>query len=508
MQVAPNFGRQLAVCSIVLTLVCGCGGGGGSSVSAPATLAPNASSNASSPNIDPSDAANNWTSSRFDPSGSGYNPAQTTITKSNVATLKPKWIFQGAGGSYSGAIVANGTVYYADNSGTVYALNESTGSEEWQFVTPVPDAFLSTLLYWNGMIYAPTAAAAQFYVLSASSGAELWDYAPQSGWGSPYQGSPLGRYKGSPVYWLGSIYEGAGNHWEPYDACMSGSQLMRFDPNSATTLATANLATNGTTGVGVWSAPVFDADGNMYAATGNTCSFTIGQYGDSMLQLNSSNLGVVWHAQGPVDNHDWDFGATPVVVGNLVVDGGKDGNVYAYNRQTGQLEWEEPNNLLGAVIAPLATDGTHIIVGEGVYGSSTAGEVVCYDLQGNVLWTVATGMDPNWPSHSVASGPVISQGIVYVAFTQANCTSMCDGISALDITTGKQLWRYATATPILGAISIVNGGLFAAEIDEPDLYEFVPTSSSSSTTTPRVIKGWPSNARVQKDYWYRRSIKE
>jgi outer membrane protein assembly factor BamB len=502
MQGALNFGRRAASCSILLTLVCGCGGG--SSVPSPSHTV--ASSLTTSPNIDPSDTASNWTSSRYDPSGSGYNPAQTAITEANVATLKPQWIFKGNAGSYSGVIVANGTVYYSDNSGTVYALNETTGSEQWQFVTPTPDAFLAAPLYANGMIYAPSSAASQFYVLSASSGAELWNYAPQSGWGTPYQGNPLGRYKGAPVYWLGSIYEGAGNHWEPYDACMSGSQLMRFDPYSATTLATADLATNGTTGVGVWSTPVFDSDGNMYAATGNTCSFTIGKYGDSMLQLNASNLNVVWHSQGPVDDHDWDFGATPIVVGNLVVDGGKDGNVYAYNRETGQLAWEEPNNLLGSVIAPLATDGTHIVVGYGVYGTNAA-EIVCYDLQGNLLWTVPTGIDPNWPAHSVVSGPVISQGIAYVAFTQANCTNMCDGISALDIATGKQLWRYATATPILGTISIVNGGLFAAEVDEPALYEFVPASSSGSTAT-RIIKGWPSNARVQRDYWYHRTIRE
>lgn len=505
MPAVNHFLRRTVAGFVLLALVSGCGG---SSASLPGSAAgPALMQQQTSPNIDPADTANDWTSSRYDPSGSGYNPAQTTITEANVATLKPKWIFKGAAGSYAGAIIANGTVYYGDNSGTIYALNENTGAEEWQYVTPVNDSFLSSLLYWNGMIYAPTAATSQFYVLSASTGAQLWDYAPQSGWGPLYNGAPEGRYKGSPIYWMGSIYEGASNHWEPYDSCMTGSQLLRLDPNGPTTLATADLATNGTTGVGVWSSPVFDAEGNMYAATGNTCSFTIGKYGDSMLQFNPSNLNVTWNSQGPVDNHDWDFGATPVVVGNLVVDGAKDGNVYAYDRQTGQVVWKQPNNNLGAIIAPPATDGTHIVVGYGYYGSETASQIVCYDLQGNVLWTVPAGIDPNWREHGVVAGPVISQGIVYVAFTLPNCTSMCDGISALDITTGKQLWRYATSVPIYGTISIVNGGLFAAEVDQPALYDFVPASSAGSTAT-RIITGRPSRTNVIKDYWYRRPISE
>lgn len=49
----------------------------------------------------------------------------------NVATMAPVWSFSGDGDLVSAPIVDNGFVYEASSSGTVWALNESTGATVW-----------------------------------------------------------------------------------------------------------------------------------------------------------------------------------------------------------------------------------------------------------------------------------------------------------------------------------------------------------------------------------------
>ena len=128
----------------------------------------------------------------------------------------------------------------------------------------------------------------------------------------------------------GTLFMGASNHQEP-GACMQGARSPCADPLTPTTLATATLTPNQTNGVGVWSSPVFDASGDMYVATGNSCSVTDAPYGDSMLRMNRTTLSIVWHTPGPMDENNWDFGATPVVVDGEVIDGAKDGYLYAFD---------------------------------------------------------------------------------------------------------------------------------------------------------------------------------
>lgn len=471
-----------------------CGGGGTSSSSIP-TAAPSglvssgcssaANSQAnSSPNVDPSDDAADWTNSRYDPSGSGDNALQTTITESNVASLAPAWEFNGTVGSYSSVAVCDGVVYRTEQGGNAYAINEATGQQIWNFAPPAAEAFLPSPLVADGFVYLASGTG-DFYVVGAKTGDEAFSYPAQSAWGPLITGSVetgqyRGHYRGAPVIENGTLYIGASNHLEPSE-CIQGGQVLALEPLSPTTLAALTLTPNGTNGVGVWSAPVFDASGDMFVATGNSCSVTDAPYGDSMLRLDPTTLSIIWHTPGPVDAHDWDFGSTPVVVDDEVIDGAKDGYVYAYDSSTGQLLWKQSPFPNGLVLDGVASDGKYVAVPYALSTDTSHGGIAVFDLQGNLVWSLVTGIDPNY-SNGVLSPPAISQGMLFIGYTKAGCSSNCDGLGAFDLATGKQLWWYSTPTPVFGGIVVVSGGVFASEIGDAKLYCFLPNGSSSGTS--------------------------
>jgi outer membrane protein assembly factor BamB len=179
-----------------------------------------------------------------------------------------------------------------------------------------------------------------------------------------------------------------------------------------------------------------------------------------------------WDQQGPVDGHDLDYGATPVYVNGMVVDGAKDGIVRAYMTSTGTQAWTTNAGIVGgSIIGSPATDGSHIFVP--YVQAPGGGAIVALNLNGSVAWTLPTGMDQY--GFGVLSAPAVSQSMVFVAYTDVNCTiAPCNGISALDANTGQVLWRYKTKHSIYAGPAIVDGGLFVGEFDGTSLYCFTP----------------------------------
>ncbi len=462
---------------------CGGGSGGGPSIPAAAMGSP-APTPQTNPNVSRSDTAADWSSSRYDPSGSGDNALQTAITEQNVSSIRPSWIFHGTVGSLSSVAVLNGIVYRTEEGGNTYAVSEATGSQVWNYAPIAPEGFNASPIVADGNVYFPSTTGA-FYVVSSGSGQYEFNYPASSAWGPLIGGTELrAHYRAAPVYENGTLYIGASNHVEPSN-CMQGGQILAFDPLSPVMRAVATLTPSGITGVGVWSSPVFDSAGDMFVATGNTCNVTNEPYGDSMLRLDPNSLSVIWSTPGPVDADDLDFGATPVVVDDEVVAGGKDGNVYAYDTSSGQLVWKASPFPNGAIFGALATDGRYIAVPYAVSTDTQHGGIAVLDLHGNLVWSLLTGDDPAYPNKAILSPPAISQGMLFIGYTQPNCTSACDGLGAFDLATGKRLWWYSTPSPIFGGIVVVQGGVFANEVGNPTTYCFSLGSSASANVQAR-----------------------
>lgn len=504
--IRPKTRQLLAICTAVS--LSACGGQSSSSLpnlgsplgaTSPSAAPSSAPTLAGNPNVDPSDDAGDWTSSRYDVSGSGDNVLQTAVTESNVASLAPSWIFNGTVGTLSSVAVSNGVVYRTETGSNVYAVNESSGDQIWHWDPAAPEGFVASPLVAGGYVYLGSATG-DFYVLDRLTGTQAFTYPAQTAWGPLINGTELrAHYRSGPVYFNGTVYTGASNHVEPAD-CMQGGQVIAFNPLEPQTETVANLTPNGTTGVGVWTSPVFDASGDMFVATGNSCSYTTAPYGDSIVRLDPSSFAVDWSSQGPPDADDLDFGATPVVVNDEVIDGGKDGYVYAYQASTGQPLWKQsPWPANGVVLSALATDGRYVAVPYALSTDKEHAGIAVYDLNGNLIWSTVTGVDPS-QSKGILSAPAISNGMLFIGYTKPSCSSNCDGIGAFDLATGKSLWFYPTQTPIFGGIVVVQGGIFAGEEGNPTLYCFRPQTSGSSHR-PRIVYGTRGPAGAFHDPW-------
>lgn len=473
---------KVRLSSIISSLIFGvilaaCGGGGGGAASIPEAAV--ATPTPPNPDVDASDTAAAWTSARYDPSGSGDNPLQTSITERNVAALRPVWIFHGTVGTLSSVAISRGVVYRTELGGNTYAVNETTGAQIWNYAPPSSEGFFASPLVAAGSLYFPSITG-DFFAVSSGSGQLEFSYPPPSLWGPPINNSELrAHFRAAPVYANGTLYIGASNQSEPGN-CIEGGQVLALDPLSPATRAAANLTVNGMSGDGVWSTPVFDGSGGMYVATGNTCDVTNEPYGDSIVRLDPNSLAVVWSTPGPPDADDLDFGATPVVVDDEVVDGAKDGTVYAYDTSSGQLLWKESPFPGGSVFGALATDGRYIVVPYRISTDRLHGGIAVLDLHGNIVWSLVTGTDSAYPTDGILSAPAISQGMLFFGYTKPNCSASCDGLGAFDLATGNQLWWYSTPTPIFGGIVVVQGGVFAGEYGNPTLYRFSPSTSPQS----------------------------
>jgi outer membrane protein assembly factor BamB/plastocyanin len=98
-----------------------------------------------------------WRSYGHDLANTRTQPAETTITRDNVATLGPVWTFSsnkvGGTGDFVGTpIVADGCVYAGTTGGNVYAVNADTGRLVWR-VKLARGEVNNTVAVANGLVY-------------------------------------------------------------------------------------------------------------------------------------------------------------------------------------------------------------------------------------------------------------------------------------------------------------------------------------------------------------------
>ncbi len=137
----------------------------------------------------------NWTLHNFDIAGQRY-VTPTQITRANVRTLVPRWIFQhgviDGVSNQTTPIVVDGTMYVTDARGSVYAVDAEDGHFLWSFdVTDLiggnaKDGYIFRqrgVVYAEGTVY--TAGGASLFALNAETGK------PVAGFGTNGQAQPV-----------------------------------------------------------------------------------------------------------------------------------------------------------------------------------------------------------------------------------------------------------------------------------------------------------------------------
>src|SRR5262249_12647926 len=142
----------------------------------------------------------------------------------------------------------------------------------------------------------------------------------------------------------------------------------------------------------------------------------------------------------------------------LLVSGGADGGVHAFQVQTGQHVWSYFFGTAAVNCSPVV-DGNFVYIGHGGENPERTqlGRVVCLDAsqikeaQPKLVWQ-RDGLKIKFAS------PIIHDGRLYVADELAR-------IYCLDAKTGKDIWRYNYGRNCMGSPILADGKIYVGEVN-------------------------------------------
>lgn len=416
------------------------------------------------------------------------------IDSSNISKLGLSWSFPIKGISEWGAattnpIILGNSVYFQDLKSNIYSVDIVSGKQNWMKEYNQDIAGPNGLAVGWGKIFAQVG----HYNLAGltMTGQQLWSTKlAENNVGIDVQPSVFDHtvYTSSvPGISNENFYLGGGRGKIYAVDEFTGKLKWNFD-----TIDTSDIWGNEkvNSGGGAWYPPAIDTDNNiMYWGIGNpapwpgtkdypngTSRLGNNLYTNSLVSLNSKNGKLIWYNQvNPHDLFDFDFEASPILTGNMVIGAGKMGKVVAMDTKTGKTLWT-------------TLVGTHL---------------------NDNLTTLPAGITKVSPSPlgGVETMMAYSDGIVYVPvvdmtveYTQSgfvassfNLASGRGELVALDVMTGKILWTKKLDSLNVGAATVVNDLVFTSTFNGK-IYAFDKKTGNQvwMYQAPGGINGWPA----------------
>ena len=298
-----------------------------------------------------------------------YHGTATGVQAVNAATGAVLWGNAKTEQFYSSPALANGVLYAASYSGTVYAMNAATGAPTWK--VKLSDAFYSSPTVVNGVVYVASNAGV-LYALNAANGRQIWSYT-------------AGQFDTTPAVANGMVYIGSRNN--------------------------TMYALDAATGAVVWSYTVGGEIESTAAVANNTVIF--GADDNKVYALDAAGGSFAWS----YTTGDPVYGA-PAVANGLVYVGSSDGTLSALTLQNGSLRWSD--TLGGLVRGPVVAGGV-------VYVSSDSGYTSVVDATYGYLLTTIR------PGRSYFGTPAVSDGVLYVdsQFSRTTALALKAGTNAM-----------------------------------------------------------------------------
>jgi polyvinyl alcohol dehydrogenase (cytochrome) len=407
------------------------------------------------------------------------------LSVSDVPKLEVKWAFSlGDTQSVRGQPSIAGGRLFVISPKSVYALDPRSGCTFWEYGIPIP--VRSALTHGFGLNGRPAVffgdALANLYALDAGSGALLWKVRADD--------HPTASVTDAPAWYDGALYVGVSSSEEVagsqpnYECCTFRGGLLAVEaatgktiwktytvePPVATGKTPAGTRKFGPSGAGIWSTPTIDVKRDLlYVATGDNYSDPPTRTSDAILAVDRKTGKILWSRQmtpndafvvscisGPPGAQpncpdskgpDFDFGQPPILVSlpsgkRALVVGQKSGMAHGIDPdQQGEVLWQTrigKGGPLGGIQWGSAADGRNMYVALSDLGFRMVG--------GSPGAAPALGLDPT------AGG----------------------GVFALDLTTGKQVWRAEpvpcgdkpNCTPAQSAaVTAIPGAVFAGSGD-------------------------------------------
>jgi outer membrane protein assembly factor BamB len=438
-------------------------------------------------------ASADWTTYNHDLGASGYNSSETTLNVNNFPNLTQKWKATGTGGMSDQPIVVGNVVYWGSWDGNLHATNitgANFGKDLWTRNLGVtsdssclpPNVGVASTPAYGAIGSTPTLYVGgggndsvggnnvYLYAVNATNGSITWKTVIGS--------SPDDFAWSSPVLYNGSVYYGLASFG---DCPLTRGRMIQLNASTGAIQHTFYTEPSGCTGGGIWGSPSIDtATGKLYIATGtqSSCQGQAGDYGVSLLELNTSDLSYVasWQIPPAQQIGDADFGSAPTLftgtisgtVKALVGVANKDGIFYTFDRSNvaaGPVWTQQVASNTGSCpqcdngsIAPAVWDGSTLYAAGGqvtISGTTCKGSVDALDPStGAFKW-----------QHCLQAGPVLGS---LVGIPGVVVATQGAWINALDMSTGATIFRYQDQTSgatYYSPVSIANGYMFAPNLD-------------------------------------------
>jgi glucose dehydrogenase len=488
-----------ATAGVLLSLaLAACGGGSGDGGSSTPTAASPPATTPSAPATTPTTAAgptetfdpDDWPVFGRDRDNTRYAP-QTEINVKTISRLGEAWSSDLGGNQYlqeSFPIEVDGVLYVTTSTDEVYAFDAATGKVKWKY-TPKVDFSLSSgvggygvsvnrgVAVSDGMVYLLTFDC-QLKAISAATGEEVFS--------SQVDDPKTGAYETmSPTVYGGQVFvgnsgsdEGVRGFVAAYDA-KTGKQNWRFWTIPP---VGEGWRVKGTGGGTVYMAPTIDTQtGRVLFGTANPSPAIVGTkrpgknlYTSSVVALDAKTGKLAWYRQ-EIPHDLWDYdAASPVMLFDTTIDGrkrriaaqaGKSGYLFMLDANTGKdvfprLPFVTQDH------KPPTTSGT--LECPGPLGGSQYSPLA-YSPQANAVYVsgiefcfILTVTDENLQGESNFGG---TRSIP----SDADPTGTFD---AVDMATGKFLWRRKIDSPMAAGASATAGGLVFTVDNKGIMYAF------------------------------------
>lgn len=439
------------------------------------------------------DPATDWGAYNKTRSGDRFSPL-AQITAANVGGLRQVCAYQldKPVNMQTALIEIGGTLYFTTLEDT-YAVDANTCALRWRHTYQLarsppfdPNEVNRGVGWFAGKLFRGSNDG-RLYALDAGTGEEVWNV--------PIGNPAIGEtFPAAPVASNGRVFIGnAGG-----DNFGVTGRMMAFDANTGAKLWSADLVpTSGPAsqtwppataqhpkgGAATWTSYTLDAQHHLlWVPTGNAApdflkSLRPGRnlYAYSVVALDTKT-GAVKAAKQLVtedDFHDWDIAAPPELIDtpdgrHLLIAAGKNGYLYALDRDTLQVLYKTPVTRMENVSAPPTAQGTHFCPGidGGVEWNGPA-----YSPRTNAFYVNAI----DWCVTVATRAPNQLEGRKGLPWTGAKDRKHPFGVqdkqrsgwvTAVDAKDGAILWQYHARAPLVSGITATAGNVvFTADID-------------------------------------------
>lgn len=352
---------------------------------------------------------------------------QRVVTSGNNTIYDSKaWSFQSGTAIRATPLVKGNTIYIGNAAGDFLAIDKRTGKELWRFSAGAP--VHSSAIAIAGRIYFSDNRQT-VYALTETTGKLAWKFNMDKKKEYPWR---FDYYYASPIFFDAKLFIGGDDGYMHALDPLSGKQLWKFKAKGIIRSSAAiykNLLLFG------------DTEATLYAVDHKTgkeqWQFRID--GDTM---RNENFGFDRRA----------LNASPVVAGNKVIIGARDGFLYCVNADNGRQNWKVDHRV-SWVISTVAVKDTFVVT-----GTSDGRFVQAVHLEtGREIWKYHTAA-------AVWASPLIVNDKVYAAGFDGQ-------LYCIDLHKGKRVSQYKTDAMMLSSPVWSDDKIYVGS-DDGQLYAF------------------------------------